>query len=136
MPSKRTPSADADLLPADFIDFGRDLCCRQSENTRREWLVTNGLGGYASGTIGGILTRRAKIPAGAGRLAGNPVDFQPYASGSKGGSPSAATSRVSTSKARPSRPAQRSRSTPCHSSRCRSRQSSNSRWISSQRLRS
>ena len=25
---------------------------------RREWLVTNGLGGYASGTVGGINTRR------------------------------------------------------------------------------
>src|SRR5262245_14487356 len=24
----------------------------------REWLVTNGLGGYASGTIGGVATRR------------------------------------------------------------------------------
>lgn len=58
MPANRTRSADADLLPADFIDFGRDLCCRQSENTRREWVVTNGLGGYASGTIGGLLTRR------------------------------------------------------------------------------
>jgi hypothetical protein len=26
--------------------------------TRREWLVGNGLGGYASGTIGGIPSRR------------------------------------------------------------------------------
>ena len=25
---------------------------------RREWLVTNGLGGYASGTLDGLLTRR------------------------------------------------------------------------------
>ena len=24
----------------------------------REWLVTNGLGGYASGTISGVVTRR------------------------------------------------------------------------------
>jgi len=24
----------------------------------REWLVTNGLGGYASGTISGVATRR------------------------------------------------------------------------------
>jgi len=45
-------------LPADFVDFGRDLCCRHPENARREWLVTNGLGGYASGTIGGTLGRR------------------------------------------------------------------------------
>jgi predicted glycogen debranching enzyme len=40
---------------------------------RREWLVTNGLGGYASGTIGGVLTRRyhgllvAALPAPLGR---------------------------------------------------------------------
>jgi predicted glycogen debranching enzyme len=39
----------------------------------REWLVTNGLGGYASGTVGGILTRRyhgllvAALPAPLGR---------------------------------------------------------------------
>src|SRR5579862_9961196 len=25
---------------------------------RREWLVTNGLGGFASGTVAGVLTRR------------------------------------------------------------------------------
>jgi predicted glycogen debranching enzyme len=27
-------------------------------NATREWLVTNGLGGYASGTVGGVMTRR------------------------------------------------------------------------------
>ncbi len=41
----------------------------------REWLVTNGLGGYASGTVAGILTRRyhglliAALPAPMGRMA-------------------------------------------------------------------
>jgi predicted glycogen debranching enzyme len=41
---------------------------------RQEWLVTNGLGGYASGTIGGIATRRfhglliAALPAPFGRI--------------------------------------------------------------------
>jgi predicted glycogen debranching enzyme len=41
---------------------------------RREWLVTNGLGGYASGTVAGVLTRRyhgmlvASLPAPLGRL--------------------------------------------------------------------
>jgi predicted glycogen debranching enzyme len=39
----------------------------------REWLLTNGLGGYACGTVGGVLTRRyhsllvAALPAPAGR---------------------------------------------------------------------
>jgi hypothetical protein len=28
------------------------------ELRRREWLITNGLGGYASGTIAGIPTRK------------------------------------------------------------------------------
>src|SRR5437763_14642971 len=27
-------------------------------NSTREWLVTNGLGGYASGTVSGVLSRR------------------------------------------------------------------------------
>src|SRR5437773_12340935 len=41
---------------------------------RREWLVTNGLGGYASGTISGVPTRRyhglliAALPAPLGRM--------------------------------------------------------------------
>lgn len=40
---------------------------------RREWLVTNGLGGYASGTVAGAVTRRyhglliASLPAPLGR---------------------------------------------------------------------
>jgi predicted glycogen debranching enzyme len=41
---------------------------------RREWLVTNGLGGYASGTVAGVVTRRyhgllvASLPAPLGRM--------------------------------------------------------------------
>src|SRR3954466_15329439 len=41
---------------------------------RREWLVTNGLGGYASGTVAGVATRRyhgiliAALPAPLGRM--------------------------------------------------------------------
>jgi predicted glycogen debranching enzyme len=40
----------------------------------REWLVTNGLGGYASGTVSGVATRRyhgvliAALPAPLGRM--------------------------------------------------------------------
>ena len=37
-----TPPADAD--PA--------------QQVQREWLVTNGIGGYASGTVSGLVTRR------------------------------------------------------------------------------
>ncbi len=41
---------------------------------RREWLVTNGLGGYGSGTVAGVVTRRyhgllvASLPAPLGRM--------------------------------------------------------------------
>ena len=40
------------------LDFGRAVCCDEAGAERREWLVTNGLGGFASGTLGGLLTRR------------------------------------------------------------------------------
>jgi predicted glycogen debranching enzyme len=40
------------------VDFGRDVCGDCDAATRREWLVTNGIGGFASGTIAGALTRR------------------------------------------------------------------------------
>ena len=40
------------------IKLGRDICNNYESATVREWLVTNGIGGYASGTISGVLTRR------------------------------------------------------------------------------
>lgn len=40
------------------ITFGREVCGDLEAADRREWLVTNGIGGYASGTISGTLTRR------------------------------------------------------------------------------
>ncbi len=40
------------------VQFGRSICGELSEAERREWLVTNGLGGFASGTVAGTLTRR------------------------------------------------------------------------------
>src|SRR5579863_2477784 len=39
------------------IAFDRSVCCDLNETISREWLLTNGLGGYASGTIPGTLTR-------------------------------------------------------------------------------
>ena len=41
-----------------MIEFGRDLCGDVDRAAQREWLVTNGIGGYASGTVAGLLTRR------------------------------------------------------------------------------
>ncbi|WP_420640791.1 amylo-alpha-1,6-glucosidase [Candidatus Leptofilum sp.] len=41
-----------------LIDFGRELCGDLATAESREWLVTNGIGGYASGTVAGTLTRR------------------------------------------------------------------------------
>jgi len=40
------------------ISFGREICGDLAAAEQREWLVTNGLGGYASGTVAGLLTRR------------------------------------------------------------------------------
>ncbi len=40
------------------LQFGREVCSNLKIAESREWLVTNGIGGYASGTIAGVLTRR------------------------------------------------------------------------------
>ncbi len=40
------------------IEFGREICGNLNTAESREWLVTNGTGGYASGTVAGLLTRR------------------------------------------------------------------------------
>src|SRR5437588_8740691 len=39
------------------IAFDRSVCCDLNETISCEWLVTNGLGGYAAGTVAGTLTR-------------------------------------------------------------------------------
>lgn len=41
-----------------MLKFGRDVCGDLAAASRREWLVTNGIGGYAAGTVAGLLTRR------------------------------------------------------------------------------
>jgi predicted glycogen debranching enzyme len=40
------------------MEFGREICGNLNTAESREWLVTNGIGGYASGTVAGLLTRR------------------------------------------------------------------------------
>ncbi len=41
-----------------MIDFGRELCSDVAFSGTHEWLVTNAIGGYAAGTVAGLLTRR------------------------------------------------------------------------------
>jgi predicted glycogen debranching enzyme len=40
------------------IELGREICGRLATAEAREWLCTNGIGGFASGTVAGLLTRR------------------------------------------------------------------------------
>jgi len=40
------------------ISFGPGVCGELDEAARREWLVADGLGGYAMGTVAGLRTRR------------------------------------------------------------------------------
>jgi predicted glycogen debranching enzyme len=46
------------ILDRPLVRFGREVCGDLSAALRREWLVTNGLGGYASGSLAGPNTRR------------------------------------------------------------------------------
>ncbi len=41
-----------------MIEFGSDICGHMESATKREWLETNGLGGFASSTVIGLNTRR------------------------------------------------------------------------------
>ena len=40
------------------VDLGAEICGSLDVAAGREWLVTNGLGGFACGTVAGLLTRR------------------------------------------------------------------------------
>ena len=41
-----------------MIALGPQACGTLAESSRREWLVADGLGGYAMGTVAGLRTRR------------------------------------------------------------------------------
>ena len=41
-----------------MVKFGREVCGNLDAAETREWIATNGIGGFASGTIAGCLTRR------------------------------------------------------------------------------
>ena len=55
MPDRASPDT---LIDHPLVHFGREVCGDPTASMRREWLVTNGLGGYASGTVAGVNTRR------------------------------------------------------------------------------
>ena len=44
--------------PGSPVRFGREVCGDLGTAEKREWLVTNGIGGFASGTVAGVQTRR------------------------------------------------------------------------------
>jgi predicted glycogen debranching enzyme len=44
--------------PAGSIDWGRETCGDLAVAESREWLCANGLGGFAGGTVAGLLSRR------------------------------------------------------------------------------
>ena len=52
------PSAKETAVQNAQINFGREICDVMDVAEQREWLVTNGIGGFASGTVSGNLTRR------------------------------------------------------------------------------
>jgi glycogen debranching enzyme len=74
------------VLSEPLVHFGREVCGDLEAALRREWLVTNGLGGYASGTLAGIATRRyhgllvaaLHPPAGRTVLVGGAVEWATY----------------------------------------------------------
>src|SRR5215471_2006183 len=56
--AKSTLISPATAIDRLLVHFGREVCGDLATGLRREWLVTNGLGGYASGTLAGVNTRR------------------------------------------------------------------------------
>ena len=56
-PTKRAAKSDSSIFNTPLVTFNRELTGILEPGLRREWLVTNGIGGYASGTVTGVLTR-------------------------------------------------------------------------------
>src|SRR5262249_49696305 len=62
VPIQRRETAVDDSSPRSSrppaVSFGREICGDLEQAEQREWLITNGIGGFASGAISGNLTRR------------------------------------------------------------------------------
>jgi 4-alpha-glucanotransferase len=52
------PEPPVETKLPELVRFGRDICGDLAQAERREWWLSNGLGGFAAGTIAGTLTRR------------------------------------------------------------------------------
>jgi predicted glycogen debranching enzyme len=57
-PTLTGDSGAANILDHPLVSFGPEVAADLDAALRREWLVVNGLGGYASGTLAGVNTRR------------------------------------------------------------------------------
>ena len=57
MPKKTLSDEPLPPIPH-VVHFGREICGNLADAEEREWLVTNGIGGFASGTIATSMTRR------------------------------------------------------------------------------
>ena len=56
--TSRRASAKNSITQNTQVEFGPEICGVLDVAEQREWLVTNGIGGFASGTVSGNLTRR------------------------------------------------------------------------------
>jgi predicted glycogen debranching enzyme len=56
--TSRRASAKNSITQNTEVEFGREICGVLDVAEQHEWLVTNGIGGFASGTVSGNLTRR------------------------------------------------------------------------------
>jgi predicted glycogen debranching enzyme len=55
---RRAVSACLTTTMENMVSWGREVCGDLGPAERREWLCTNGIGGFASGTVAGTATRR------------------------------------------------------------------------------
>src|SRR3954470_24307885 len=86
-PSDAIPGRGWSAQPSNTIVEVREM--DSSWNDQTEWLETDGLGGFASGTAGGICTRRyhgvllaaARPPSGRGMLANGGEGWAPTPAG-------------------------------------------------------
>ncbi len=56
-PDQVSQNASRSLPNPWHLSVGRDICADVQAGLDLEWLVTNGLGGYASGALNGATTR-------------------------------------------------------------------------------